>query len=161
MSTRPVPTSAFEALCRELRADRGRPAFINASEPGSRPLMDRIAPVVAQVVSLGDRVARREHAPTSTDLLGDIGGPSTLLVDIDVLFAPALHTEVMSQLRRISHNTALIVVWPGRIAGERLSYSRPGRADHVDEPARDLIVLRPVDADFPDEVPYTVERYPA
>ena len=51
--------------------------------------------------------------------------------------------------------------WPGQIAGWRLSYSLPGWADHLDESARDLVVLRPVDTEFPDEVPDTVERYPA
>jgi hypothetical protein len=152
---------AFDALCRELRADRGRPGFIDPSDPLSQRLIARLVPLVGKVVSIGDRVAAREQAPTVVDLVGDIGGSSTLLVDIEVLYAPALHLEVVSQLRRTSQDTALIVVWPGRIAGGRLSYSLPGRADHFDEPARDLVVLRPTQADFPDEVPYTVERYPA
>jgi hypothetical protein len=84
-----------------------------------------------------------------------------LLVDVEILFTPALRIEVLSQLRSTAQRTALIVAWPGQIAGGRLSYSRPGRLDHFDEPARDLVVLRPVDSEFPDEVPYTVERYPA
>jgi len=154
-------SAAFLDLLPELRADRGRPAFVDASAPGAQRLIDRLTPVVDKVVSLGDRVVQRDQAPTAADLVADIGGPSTLLVDIEVLFARALHVEVVSQLRRTSQNTALIVVWPGRIAGGRLSYSLPGRADHVDEPARDLVVLRPVDAEFPDEVPYIVERFPA
>lgn len=124
-------------------------------------MIDRLASVVDEVVALGGRVADFDRPPTVADLLTNINGPSTLLVDIDVLFAAALRLEVVSQLRRTAQNTALIVAWPGRIAGGRLSYSLPGRADHVDEPARDLVVLRPVEADFPDEVPYTVERYPA
>lgn len=82
---------------------------------------------------------------------------TTLLLDVDVLLTPALRIEGVPQLRRTSQNTALIVAWPGQIAGGRLSYSLPGRADHLDEPARDLVVLRPVDIEFPDEVPYTVE----
>jgi hypothetical protein len=152
---------AFEALCRDLRADRGRPGLVDMSSPASADLLGQLAPLVTNVVSLGDRVAQWDHAPAVADLMADINGSSTLLTDIDVLFTPALHIEVVSQLRRTAQNTALIVAWPGRLAGGRLSYSLPGRADHVDEPARDLVVLRPIETHFPDEVPYTVERFPA
>ncbi len=152
---------AFGVLCRDLRADRARPGMVDMSLPASRALIDVLSPLVDSVVSVGEHVAQRDSVPSATDLVGDIQGSSTLLTDIDVLFAPALHLEVVSQLRRTAQNTALIVAWPGRIVGGRLSYSLPGRVDHVDEPARDLVVLRPVEVHFPDEVPYTVERYPA
>lgn len=152
---------AFDDLCCELRADRGRPGFIDASDPTYGRLTDRLSPLVGEVVSLGDRIAQRENAPTVADLVGDLVGGSTLLVDLDVLFAPELHLDVVSQLRRSSQNTALIVAWPGRIASGRLSYSLPGRADHLDVRTRDLVVLRPVNAEFPDEVPYILERYAA
>lgn len=154
-------SDAFDALCRELRADRGRPGFIDGSDPTSSLLIERISLQVSSVVSLGSRLAEQHEPPSVSNLVADLGAPSTLLVDIDVLFTPALHIEVLSQLRRTAQNTALIVAWPGRIAGGRLSYSLPGRADRVDEPARDTVVLRPVETHFPDEVPYSVERYPA
>ena len=152
---------AFEDLCQELRADRGRPALVETSATGSARLIGNLAALTRSVVSVGERVAQFECPPTAEDLVGGMVGPSTLLLDIDVLFAPALHLDVLSQLRRTAQNTALIVAWPGRIAGGRLSYSLPGRADHLDKPVRDLVVLRPLDTEFPDEVPYTVERYPA
>ena len=152
---------AFGDLARELRADRGRPALIDASSHASGHLIDRISPLVDEVVSLGQRIGVIDRTPTAAELVSGISAASTLLLDIDVLFTPALRIEVMSQLRRTSQRTALIVAWPGQIAGGRLSYSLPGRADHLDEPARDLVVLRPLDTEFPDEVPYTVERYPA
>ena len=82
------------------------------------------------------------------------------MLDIDALFAPQMNIEVVAFLRHLSQHCALVVAWPGQIAGGRLSYSLPGRADRLDEPARDLVVLRPLDTEFPDEVPYTVERYP-
>lgn len=152
---------AFAELVRELRSGRARPAFIVGSDAGADRLVDRLRPTADRVVSLGDRVGRLEQPPSVDALLGGISGPVTLLTDIDVLFTPALRIEVVSQLRRTSQRTGLIVAWPGQIAGGRLSYSLPGRADHLDEPARDLVVLRPFDTEFPDEVPYTVERYPA
>jgi hypothetical protein len=150
---------AFSELTSELRADRGRPALIDCSSPSAKRLIEVLSPLVDDVVSLGRRIGEMEEVPTATQLVDGLTSAVTLLLDIDVLFAPALQLEVASQLRRTSQRTALIVAWPGQIAGGRLSYSLPGRADHVDEPARDLVVLRPVDAEFPDEIPYTVERY--
>jgi hypothetical protein len=152
---------AFAELARDLRSKRGRPAFVDTSGKASGRLMDQLRTAVDEVVSLGMRVGAASQSPSVNELIQDIGGPSTLLTDIDVLFTPALHVDVISQFRRLAHNTALLVAWPGRIAAGRLYYSLPGRADHMDEPARDTIVLRPVDTDFPDEVPYTVERYPS
>lgn len=152
---------AFGDLTRELRADRGRPALIDGSSAASVALIDRLSPLVDEVVSLGQRIAAMDRTPSAAELAGGLSAATTLLLDIDVLFTPALRIEVVSQLRRTSQRTALIVAWPGQIAGGRLSYSLPGRADHLDEPARDLVVLRPLDTEFPDEVPYTVERYPA
>jgi hypothetical protein len=152
---------AFGDLTRELRADRGRPALIEASSQTTAKLIERLSSMVDEVVSLGQRFAEMDRAPSATELVGGTSAATTLLLDIDVLFTPALQIDVVSQLRRTSQRTALIVAWPGQIVGGRLSYSLPGRADHVDEPARDLVVLRPLDTEFPDEVPYTVERYPA
>lgn len=152
---------AFGDLTRELRADRGRPALIDGSASASGHLIRVLSPLVDEVISLGQRTGTMDRPPLAAELMAGLSAAATLLLDIDVLFTPQLQIEVVSQLRRTSQNTALIVVWPGRIAGGRLSYSLPGRADHLDEAARDLVVLRPVSTQFPDEVPYILERYPA
>lgn len=83
------------------------------------------------------------------------------MIEIEALFAPQMNIDVVALLRQMAQRGVLVVAWPGQIAHGRVSYSRPGRADYMDEPAQGLVVLRPVAADFPDEVPYTVERYPA
>lgn len=98
--------------------------------------------------------------PSIADLLDD-DSSSMLLLDIDVLFTPALKLDVLSQLRRMVGGRSLVVLWPGQIQSGRLSYSSPGRGDYVDVPARDLVVLRPVATQFPDEVPFQLERVPA
>lgn len=153
---------AFEDLVGELRSSRRRPALIGGSSSrDADELVQRLAPLVDDVVSLGGRVARMDRAPSAQALVDVLTAPTTLLTDIDVLLTPALRIDVLSQLRRTAQVTALIVAWPGEIQGGRLSYSRPGRADYLDEPARDLVVLRPAGTQFPDEVPYTVERFPA
>lgn len=151
---------AFDRLVRELGSNRRVPALID--RPSSREglnLVRRLASVVDDVVSLGDRVARMDQVPSAAELVDGLTASTTLLTDIDVLFTPALRIDVVSQLRRTTQSTTLIAAWPGEIRGGRLSYSRPGRVDHMDEPARDLVVLRPVPTEFPDEIPYSVERY--
>lgn len=112
-------------------------------------------------VSLGELVAAAEVKPTASDLFATLGDEPTVLVDIEVLFTPALGVEALPQLRLLAQRRPLIAVWPGQIGVTRLSYSLPGRVDHLDEPARDLVVLRPVPTEFPDETPYRLERFPA
>lgn len=98
--------------------------------------------------------------PTLSDLL-DIPSGSVLLIDIDVLFTPVLKLDVHSQLHRLVRGRSLVVLWPGRVQTGRLSYSLPGRDDYVDVQARNIIVLRPITTQFPDEVPYLLERMSA
>lgn len=152
---------AFNGLCCELRAGRGRPALVPSPAGEAEALVGQVGDLVERRVSIGELVVQFESPSEILQLLAAPYGDSTLLADLEVLFAPSLAIDVLSQLRRIAQRTALVIVWPGRVSGGRLSYSLPGRADHVDEPARDLVVLRPVEAVFPDEIPYTVERYPA
>ncbi|MEW5813746.1 MAG: hypothetical protein AB1925_30355 [Actinomycetota bacterium] len=152
---------AFDTLLGEMRAGRGRPALVDWASPHAAHTLDRLEERVARVVSLGRRVGQMERAPLASELTGGLGAGPTLLVDIEILFTPQLGIEVVPHLRHLAQRAPLIVAWPGRITVSRLSYSLPGRADHVDEPARDLVVLRPVNTQFPDEVPYELERFPA
>ena len=102
-------------------------------------------------------------AVTPAAVLGNIQprGESVLLIEIEPLLEPQMNVDVVAFLRQMAQRCALVAVWPGEIENGRLSYSRPGRTDYINQSARDLIVLRPVRTSFPDEVPYTVERYPA
>lgn len=151
---------AWQDLDAGLRAGRGRPALVEAGAPHVDALVSALSVVVGQVVSVGQRLSQYDEMPSVATLLDDISGP-TLLVDIDVLFTAALKLDVLSQLRRMVRGRSLVVLWPGRIHAGRLSYSSPGRGDFVDVVARDVIVLRPAATQFPDEVPYLLERFPA
>lgn len=150
----------FDQLVRELRAGRGRPALIDGMSPHAASTVARLAERLGRV-SLGQLIATAATAPSAADLFAALDDRPTLLVDIEVLFTPAMAVEVLPQLRRESQRRPLIVLWPGQIGVTRLSYSLPGRVDHLDEPARDLVVLRPVLTEFPDETPYELERFPA
>lgn len=151
---------AYDELIRELRAGRGRPALVDGASPHAPATIARLGERAA-VLSLGEVTAMAEAKPVAADLLVTLGYGPTLLVDIDVLFTPALGVEVLPQLRLLAQRRPLIVLWPGQIGTTRLSYSLPGRVDHLDEPARDLVVIRPVPTEFLDETPYRLERFAA
>ncbi len=153
---------AYDELIRELRAGRGRPALVDGASPHAPATIARLGER-ASVLSLEARLRRwPRRRPAAADLLATLGdardGSS---VDIEVLFTPALGVEVVPQLRLLAQRRPLITLWPGQIGTTRLSYSLPGRVDHLDEPARDLVVIRPVPTEFPDETPYRLERFAA
>ena len=151
---------ACDELIRELRAGRGRPALVDGTSPHAPGTVARLGER-ARVLSLGKVAATADTRPVAEDLLATLGDGPTVLVDIEVLFTPELGIEVLPQLRLLAQRRPLIVLWPGQIGPTRLSYSLPGRVDHLDEPARDLVVLRPVPTEFPDETPYRLERFAA
>jgi hypothetical protein len=153
--------SAWKALEAELRSGRGRPALIDAVVPAHKALVDALSQVVDHVVSIGQQIVDAPDVIGLVDRLEARPEGSLLVIDIDVLFAPALGLDVVAFLNRGASLGPLLVLWPGRIAAGRLTYSSPGRADHLDVPARDLLVLRPVATQFPDEVPFNLERVPA
>lgn len=151
---------AWRDLDADLLAGRGRPALVESGSAEVGALVDALGAVVDHVVSVGQQLTQHQEMPPIVELLGDVSG-SVLLLDIDVLFSPALKLDVLSQLRRMVRGRSLVVLWPGRIHAGRLSYSSPGRGDFVDVVARDVLVLRPAATEFPDEVPYLLERFPA
>lgn len=165
MSTKSEAThrwpAAWHFLEAELYAGRGRPALIDSINPAHEQLVTALSQMVDHVVSLGQAVVEASDEVTLLDRLEARPQGSVLLVDIDVCFAPALGLDVVTFLRMSANSGPLLVLWPGRIAAGRLTYSSPGRGDHLDVPARDLVVLHPRPTQFPDEVPFELERIPA
>src|SRR4051812_9321485 len=106
-------SEGFEQLVRELRAGRGRPAIVDSA---SRHLDGTVARLAERTtkVSLGEIVAAAEVKPTASDLFVTLGDEPTLLVDIEVLFTPALGVEVLPQLRLVAQRRPVIAVWPGQ-----------------------------------------------
>lgn len=151
---------SWSELTDELRSARGGLAMVDTGSPAA-PRLLQILGAEVEPVSIGQCFARADLPEAAMEMLRSSCGDSALLYEIDALFSPQLNIEPLMFISQLSRRRAIVTAWPGRIAGGRLSYSLPGRADHFDEPARDILVLRPVSTDFPDEVPYTVERYPA
>lgn len=152
--------NAWKDLDRELQAGRGRPALIERTAPGGETLIDALGAVIGRTVSIGNVIAAESTREQVQEQLDQLMGP-VLLRDMEVLFTPGLSLNVLAQMRRVARHGSVVVAWPGRIHAGRLTYSSPGRSDYFDVEARDIVVLRPVETFFPDEIPYTVERFPA
>jgi len=135
------------------------PGIVDGRASAAEQLVSELRQVVVNDVSLGARLAMFSQMPPIEELVGALDG-STLLTDIDVLFSPQLDLDVLGYLRQLARALPVLAVWPGKVTGPRLTYSLPGRADYVDVLARDLVVLHPLAKEFPDEIPYRLERFP-
>jgi hypothetical protein len=97
---------------------------------------------------------------SANELLTRIDG-SSLLYDMEsVCWQPWLNIDLPRFLRTIARRSGVIGLWPGFVQYRTCSFSAPGRRDHVSFDASGIVVLRPVTTNFPDEVPYTLERIP-
>lgn len=135
----------------------GRDTFA-VLDGGAAELVEILAGLVEEVISVGNTVSGVESPGLIVDSVKPTRG-SVLLTDIEVLFSPEVGVGPAALLRQLSYGRALFVAWPGPLSADRLIYSRPGRADHFDQPARDLIMLKPTRSVFPDEAPYELERF--
>jgi hypothetical protein len=147
------------ALVDELTIARGRVALIAADTPvASHRLVERLRDELdVAVVSLGQALAGLPQRPTTSEI-DAVCTNANVITDIDLLFWPALRVPVLPFLANRSRQRPTIAVWPGDITGHRATYSSPGRPDHYDAALHDVIVLRPRDTRFPDEVPFEIER---
>lgn len=108
-------------------------------------------------VSVGQTLCDRPSPPTLNQIEASLRG-ATILDDIDLLFAPALHTNVLSFLSMRGKRQPTIAVWPGEISNRRASYSVPPRPDHQAAALTAAVIIRPTPTRFPDEVPFEIER---
>jgi hypothetical protein len=81
-----------------------------------------------------------------------------ILLDLDVLFWPALTVDPVALLRLYSKRHPIVAVWPGDIPEGVARYSEPGRPDHFSRKLEDALILRARSTAYPDEVPYEIER---
>jgi hypothetical protein len=147
------------ALLAELAAARGRVALLAAAAPTTADgLVNRLRDDLGlTVVSLGQALADREEPPTADEIAVACAN-ATVITDIDLLFWPASPIRALPFLTARGRRCPTIAVWPGQMAGGRATYSALGRPDHQDVAVRDVIIVRPCTARFPDEVPFTIER---
>ena len=152
--------AAWNALAAELRAGRETFAAVDCASPLSDMTLTAIAEVADTTIDVGAQLTAGSDPASPDGVLESAAGP-TLLTHLEVLFTPVLGIDLLAQLRRTARKVPLVVAWPGRVDNGRLTYSAPGRGDRLDAPLRNVLVLRPVHTEFPDEVPYVVERFPS
>lgn len=111
------------------------------------------------VISIGRTLRERLSPPTLEEIEASFGS-ATILDEIELLFAPALHTNVLGLLALRAKRQPTIAVWPGEISNRRASYSIPPRPDHQAAELTAALILRPTRTRFPDEVPFQIERIP-
>ena len=115
----------------------------------------RTVPVSVTEVGLAGAAAR-----TWQELLDRLED-RPLLYDLEALcWEPWLLLDVRRFLHLLSRRAGVIALWPGRVGGAVASFSAPGRRDHVRVELAGMSVLRPVPREFPDEVPFEIERVP-
>jgi hypothetical protein len=149
------------ALLAELARAPGRLCLTVGDQAMSRQLLQRLASEQAAVaVSIGRLLTESEARPRF-DHLEDLIGDASFLIDLDILFWPDVRSNPLQLLRSLSRKTPRFVQWPGALVGKRLTYSEPGRRDFFDATIDDAVIMRPQRVQFPDEIPYEVERIPA
>lgn len=70
-------------------------------------------------------------------VLGDV----VIIENPGILFEPELHIDVPELLRRVSRNTLVILLWPGEVSKDKLSFLRPTSAYCIHQSDTNYIVL--------------------
>ena len=78
----------------------------------------------------------QEHMFTEQNL-----GEVVIIANPGILFEPELHIDVPELLRRISRNTLVILLWPGEITKDKLSFMRPSSPYCIHQSETNYIVL--------------------
>ena len=85
-----------------------------------------------------DAVSRIIKEHTFADpVLGDV----VVIENPGILFEPALRIDVSDVLQRISRNTLTILLWPGEIAKEKLSFLSTSSVYHIKQSETNYIIL--------------------
>ena len=78
----------------------------------------------------------QEHTFTEPNL-----GEVVIIANPGILFEPELHIDVPELLRRISRNTLVILLWPGEVTKDKLSFTRPSSPYCIHQSETNYIVL--------------------
>jgi hypothetical protein len=145
------------ALWEELGRFPGRVAIV-VGDPRPAYFLSDLAGV--EPCRVGLRLADLTSPPSPLAVVELLKG-QRVLVDLDVLFSPALSLDPVRFLREQSRAArGVVAVWPGKVVGGRATYSVEGRFDRYVSDLTDTLVIRSRSVHFPDETPFTIERIP-
>jgi hypothetical protein len=145
------------ALWAELAAVPGRLALVVG---GNEPAV-KLAEVAGETPCRVGQLLTDEPSPPDWSEVSRLLQGWRVLLDLEILFDPALQVDALQLLRSLARaQRGVIAVWPGSVISRRATYSELGRFDRYVSDLSDSLVLRPRQAAFPDETPFTIERIP-
>lgn len=67
-------------------------------------------------------------------------GDVLLLKNLELLFLPALQVNPLEAIKRLSHATPIVAIWPGELVGERLRYAAMGHPEYREYSTNGIVI---------------------
>jgi hypothetical protein len=146
-------------LAQELSASPGRFGLIERGPGADEVVAELEAALGASRCPVGERLTLSPAVPSTRAIEASLRLDS-LLVDIEILFAPELRLDPLSLLRRLARaSSPRLAVWPGSLVAGRARFSEAQRDDYYDRAVEDVLIFRPVAREFPDQPCFEIERW--
>ncbi len=110
------------------------------------------APVLNIGLLLGERMYKAKADSSSVSIVNELDAilgeeyHDITLENTDILFSPRIRLDVIKLLLQLGRNQRFYLLWPGVIAGEKLTNSEPGKFDYreynITDDVDTYIVLR-------------------
>lgn len=129
---------------------RDFPAVIKQARQGVFVLAPNVTvPITASVVNigllLGERMYKAKADSSSVSIVNELDAilgeeyRDITLENTDILFSPEYGLDVIKLLLQLGRNQRFYLKWPGVIAGEKLTYSEPGKFDYREYNIKDYV----------------------
>ena len=129
---------------------RDFPAVIKQARQGVFVLAPKVTvPITASVVNigllLGERMYKAKADSSSVSIVNELDAilgeeyRDITLENTDILFSPEYGLDVIKLLLQLGRNQRFYLKWPGVIAGEKLTYSEPGKFDYREYNIKDYV----------------------
>ena len=129
---------------------RDFPAVIKQARQGVFVLAPNVTvPIAAPVLNigllLGERMYKAKADSSSVSIVNELDAilgeeyRDITLENTDILFSPEYGLDVIKLLLQLGRNQRFYLTWPGVIAGEKLTYSEPGKFDYREYNIKDYV----------------------
>ena len=94
---------------------------------------------------LGERMYKAKADSSSVSIVNELDAilgeeyRDITLENTDILFSPEYGLDVIKLLLQLGRNQRFYLKWPGVIAGEKLTYSEPGKFDYREYNIKDYV----------------------
>jgi len=103
------------------------------------------APVVNVGLQLSEKMYKARNEGSSGNITSELDAilgeehRDIILTNTDILFTPEYGLDVIKLLLQLGRNQRFYLPWPGEIAGERMTYSEPGKFDYREYNVKDYV----------------------